>query len=68
MQATRNLLIAHRAEACAFCKGDGRCAKCGGAGHRTTKRGVFQRRVLVPCVACDGTGVCGLCKGTSARS
>ena len=52
----------HRAESCIFCKGSGRCAKCGGTGERVFQTRWPMRKRVELCRACRGSGICGLCR------
>ncbi len=54
-------------EACSFCRGTGKCWKCGGTGTRAKRRAWWSRSVEHPCEACGGSGGCRLCRGTGRR-
>ena len=48
---------------CAFCDGDGRCAKCDGTGMHVVRKGRLGLKREVVCTACEGVGECRLCHG-----
>jgi len=52
---------------CPFCKGTGRCGKCGAAGTMEFKRRWFLSKRTVTCGACRGSGKCELCEGQGKR-
>ncbi len=52
-----------KTKTCLFCKGSGRCAKCGGQGTHVVRKGRLGLRRVVSCNACERSGLCGLCEG-----